>query len=283
MHPGAPTVVCWGELVVDLSPDGAFLGGTAANVARHAATLGARARLVSATGDDAAGAAALGALARLGVDLEHVLCAPGATATVHVGVRDGQPCYRAGARLPWQTLDFSAPLAGALAGADALVFALFAQGTCLDVELLARVTAPRLRVCDLNLRRDVPRALLERVAELAHVIQLDATAAERVGRILQTPDPARALLELGSVELVAVTNGARGARLVRRGAERVSRPPRIAHTAHAVGAGDAFAAAMTLALLARASSEDVLARALEHALAHVESVPEPLRIASVQS
>ncbi|MCE7893681.1 MAG: hypothetical protein DYH12_28955, partial [Sorangiineae bacterium PRO1] len=51
----SPRIVAFGELLFDLFPDGPRLGGAAANMAFHAAALGARALLVSRVGDDPLG------------------------------------------------------------------------------------------------------------------------------------------------------------------------------------------------------------------------------------
>lgn len=61
-----PRLVAIGELLWDLFPDGARLGGAPANVAAHAAALGADAALVSRVGRDAEGVRALRALAARG-------------------------------------------------------------------------------------------------------------------------------------------------------------------------------------------------------------------------
>ena len=59
----SPTVVCWGELVWDLLPDGPRLGGALANVAYHVVRLGGRAVLVTRVGDDELGRQAITRLA----------------------------------------------------------------------------------------------------------------------------------------------------------------------------------------------------------------------------
>jgi fructokinase len=57
-----PEFIAWGELLWDLFPDTARLGGAAANAAYHAHCLGARSLLVSRVGRDPLG---MGARAEL--------------------------------------------------------------------------------------------------------------------------------------------------------------------------------------------------------------------------
>src|SRR5450432_1344717 len=57
-----PRFIAYGELLWDLFPDGARLGGAAANAAYHAACLGAESLLVSRVGSDELGARAVSEL-----------------------------------------------------------------------------------------------------------------------------------------------------------------------------------------------------------------------------
>src|SRR5438552_4982230 len=80
-------VLLVGEVLWDLFPGGAQLGGAPLNVAAHLARLGHAARLVSAVGDDALGEKARSAIASLGVDttlLQLTAKYPTGTATVTV-------------------------------------------------------------------------------------------------------------------------------------------------------------------------------------------------------
>ena len=82
------TVVCFGELLIRLSPPGQELplqsptlkvvyGGAEANVAVGLSRLGSRARMVSVAPDNELGRAALGELRRWGVDVSGVRFGPG--------------------------------------------------------------------------------------------------------------------------------------------------------------------------------------------------------------
>ena len=64
----AAALLCVGEMLWDVLPDGEYLGGAPLNVAVHAARLGFDARLVSRVGDDERGHRALEAIAALGID-----------------------------------------------------------------------------------------------------------------------------------------------------------------------------------------------------------------------
>jgi fructokinase len=272
-----PIIACWGELLWDLfvAPKAALnwrkvLGGSAAAVSAQLAALGAQARLVSAVGDDPEGDRALERLQRGLVDISGVLrCRNSPTAAVLVEITaGGEPAYSAQQRLAWGNVDFEPALSRALPEADALVFSSFAQDTCLDLRALERALEhhrPHFIGCDLNLRAPVAIDYLARIAANADFVKLNQLEYERAALVLSGEDPVSWLLRSGRTQLVAVTAGAAGARLVTRTeviSHASSAPALVVDT---VGAGDAFFAAMTLALLAKLPHREALARATARA------------------
>lgn len=254
-----PLIVCWGELVWDLFPlDDAgaprfVLGGTAAATAAQLAARGARARLVSAVGSDALGAAAIGELEKRGVD-GRLVALPGAeSACVSILVDDtGEPHYEPKHRFDWAAIDFTDALASALDDAKALTFSVFAQHQQLELgglEAACSRAALQLVACDLNLRRPTPASLLRRVAKLSHVIKLNAREYELTRAALGGAEPSDWFFTHGRCELVALTRGPLGAEL--RTPSGVIAHPGAAqgYVRDSVGAGDAFLAAFVLASL----------------------------------
>ncbi|HIE60424.1 MAG TPA: carbohydrate kinase family protein, partial [Microbacterium sp.] len=110
--------------------------------------------------------------------------------------------------------------------------------------------------------RDIPASVLQR-ADL--VIVNDAEFA--------------ALPSVSAAQLVVVTHGARGASLWRDGERVLTAPSPVVEAVSAVGAGDAFSAAITLAVHAGWPDEVALAAACAvgaDAVTHVGAQP-PLR------
>ena len=243
--------MCWGELLWDLFPDGPRLGGTAANLAYHAAQLGARALLVSRVGDDELGRRALHELEQAGVDVGQVqLDAERPTGTVNVSLEDGEPRFRIGERVAWERIELRDDLVPVLERAAAFCFGTLAQRTPLGCASLEQALTHVVghRVLDLNLRPpQVDAALLERAIERATVIKLNEAEHALVAELLGA-NPVGALLGRG-VELVALTRGARGAELFTR-AGGASHPgfPLSSTEGDRVGAGDAFTAVLVTGL-----------------------------------
>ncbi|MEB2311161.1 MAG: PfkB family carbohydrate kinase [Sorangiineae bacterium] len=241
-------VVSWGELVWDTFADTRRLGGAAANVAYHAAVLGAHASLISRVGDDEPGRAARGALAARGVETTLVQVDPERpTGRVEVATIDGEPRYQIAEQAAWDRIAFDADARAAVLRADVLVYGTLAQRTVLGrgalAEALAAAPARCLRLCDLNVRPPFDtREVIDEAIRHASAVKLNEAEAARLVAATGASDAVDYLLARG-VGLVALTRGAAGA-LLASPRERLESAGVAVSTADgdAVGAGDAFSA-----------------------------------------
>jgi fructokinase len=240
------TILVWGELLWDLFPDGAQLGGAPANVAWHLGLLGAAPRLVTRVGDDERGREATARMTSAGVDVSLVqVDGERATGVVEVAIERGEPRYRLVPGRAWERITFGDDVAAALAGASAVVFGTLAQrtdeGLAAWKAMIDAAPASCLRVCDPNLRPGhLDRRALEAALAVADVVKLNDGEVAACQRELGIADPVGWLRDRGA-RLVAVTHGAAGSTLV--GAERVT----VAGVASGpggdnVGCGDAYVA-----------------------------------------
>lgn len=216
-------------------------GGKGANQAVAAARLGAVTRLVSAVGSDATGTRLLSELRAAGVNTEGVQVVDHITGTAVVLVD--------------------------AAGENSIVVCRGANG---------RIDSTAVRI-------EPGSALLAQLEVDMHVVEaavlacpglvalnpspaqaLPARLRERVDLFIVNEGEYEALPEIHMAPLIAVTLGASGARLLRRGRMIASAPSPAEQVVSTVGAGDAFAAALTVALLRGWSHQDSL-----HAAARV--------------
>jgi fructokinase len=201
-----PRILVWGEILWDLFPDGAQLGGAPANVAWHLAMLGADVALVSRVGDDARGRLAVERLAARGVDTSLVQVDPErATGEVQVAVAAGEPKYRLVPGCAWERIAFTAEVRAALAGARAIVFGTLSQraddGFASWRELVAHAPAGCVRVCDVNLRPDhLDRRAVDGAFAAADVLKINDRELAAIGH-----EP--------RARLLAITHGPAGATL----------------------------------------------------------------------
>lgn len=261
-----PPVLCFGEILWDILPHGAFPGGAPFNVAYHLHRLGVPVWPVSAIGSDDLGRQLLQRLDSWGVSTaavtRHTSLPTGyVTATL---APSGDAHYAIALDVAWDRIAVDgAPLAAA-AFAPALVFgslALRSEENCRSLARLANMLpSSAWRVFDVNLRAPHDDlALVRRTASFANVLKLNAAEAARLADgSNETPGReeahARQLAQQLNLPIICITAGARGAGLLRNGqwTWAVGRPVVVADT---VGSGDAFLAAF-LAGLMRGSHSD---------------------------
>lgn len=212
-------------------------GGKGANQAVAAARLGATSRLISAVGRDAAGAELLASLRAAGVVTDGVQVVDDATGTAIVvvdatGENSIVVCRGANGRID--------PAAVRIEPGSAML----AQ---LEVDMTIVESAARACTGFVALNPSPAQDLPERLRTQADLVIVNEGEYE-------------ALPEIHMSRLVALTLGAAGARLLRRGRVVASAPSLAPKVVNTVGAGDAFAAALTVALL-RGWSDEVALRA----------------------
>ena len=256
----------------DVFPDGEHFGGAPANVAVHAAGLGAEALMISAVGKDARGDEALQRLAAFGVDCSAVArLADHPTGVVHVRIdAAGLPSYDIAVGSAWDFIPWTAPVERAAQRADAICFGTLAQASPESRATIRRAVAATReaawRLFDVNLRQTYyDAALLLASLDLANAVKLNEEELPVVARLcgLESVTPVEQLRELCGrfgLRLAALTRGARGSLLVSaRGVWDASAPrTEIVDT---VGAGDAFTAALLVGMLAGESPDAVNRRA----------------------
>ncbi len=266
-------VVGIGELLWDLLPTGAQIGGAPANFSYHAGALGAQARTISRVGDDTLGHELLAQLQALGVSTECVQVDPiMPTGTVAVEIdADGQPCFDIRANVAWDHLQVDAAAMHAASSADALCFGTLAQRDPVSRAairtLVAASPSDALRVLDVNLRQQYySRALIEESLALATVLKVNDLELPRLVALFSLDGDLRSqldqLAERWQLRAIALTRGDRGSVLLTTHAWSEHPGVRV-DVKDTIGAGDAFTAAMTVGLLSGWALDDVNAHANE--------------------
>jgi fructokinase len=260
---GQKVVIGLGELLWDLLPEGARLGGAPANFAVMAGRLGDLAVVASRVGADALGRQAREELAELPAESDFLQSdSEYATGTVTVRLEGGEPQYTIHEPVAWDRLALTPEWRELARQADAVCFGTLAQRSeGSQATILAFLDETRrecVRVFDVNLRAphwsgEVLRGGLGRATivklnagELRQVLMGSGACPHPVEKADEEEilRGARRLLERYPLELVCVTLGAQGSLLVtRRGDHR--HYGLAAKVKDTVGAGDAFTAALT--------------------------------------
>ena len=218
-----------GETVTD-AEFGQFPGGKGANQALAAARLGAEVSLVACVGEDANGDEALALLKDGGVDLsacvQHHTEPTGVALILVASSGENQIVVVPGANKALRPdLVVSLPQADALIGQLEVPVDTLSHAVSLFNGFVALNLAPAM---------DVPVELIHR----ADLVIVNETESVFFGERLQE-----------APGLVARTFGARGAVLSRSGRVIAEAKPPVVDAVDATGAGDAFSAALTLALV----------------------------------
>ena len=200
-------------------------GGKGANQAAAAARLGGSARMVGAVGDDAQGQRMLEALAAAGVDTADVAVLPEPTGTALIVVdRDGENqivvCPGANSQLSLDRVEFDP---------EETVLCQLEVGLPVVLEAARRHSG--YFVLNAAPAMDLPAELLER----CDVVIVNESEYALV--------PA-----LASAKLVAVTYGGDGSAMFEHGRKVAEASSVAVAVVNTVGAGDAFCAALVLAL-----------------------------------
>ncbi|MEO7599455.1 MAG: PfkB family carbohydrate kinase, partial [Opitutus sp.] len=268
---GAPTVVCFGEVLWDCLPKGLFLGGAPINAAYHLAKQGLRVLPVSAVGRDLLGNEVLRRVTGWGLDVSYIARSPNLpTGTVIAELdRKGVATYDIVRQVAWDQIPFSPKLRALSPVPSAVVFGTLALRTPANrrsLEQLLRTWPNALRVVDLNFRPPFNTEAAKNFAlRNAQLVKLnDSELAELTRRKVRSADglrrSAESLARQHQLARICVTAGARGAGLLWYG-EWFWESGREIKVRDTVGSGDAFLGALLGALLNSASPATALSRA----------------------
>ncbi len=277
--PARPVVVGLGEVLWDRFPDGDRLGGAPANVAYTASRLGAEGRIASRVGADEPGRRLKRELAARGLPVDDIQDDPALpTGSVAVELLAGQPRYVIATPAAWDALEFTPAWERLAARADAVCFGTLARrdprSRAAIGRFLERVPRRGVRLFDLNLRQSFyDLDVIEAGLRAANALKLNEEEGQRLAALLGAPAEAviARLFEAYPLEWIALTRGAAGCELHSRGETVRAAAPPVA-CVDAVGAGDAFTAALLLGLAGRRPLREIAERA-NRLGAHVASRP----------
>jgi fructokinase len=250
--PSRPLILTLGEILWDLLPGGKQLGGAPANFGCHAAQLGADVRIVSAVGDDELGREILMRLRGHDLDTSLIAVDPQhPTGTVTVTLAAGQPTYTIHERVAWDFIPATPALIDLAGRADCVCFGTLAQRGPDSREtiraVLSRTRPDSVRVFDINLRQHYyDRGMIDGSLGRATVLKINDQEIATLGE-----SPVGLFSRFPGLRLIALTRGSDGSALYAADGSVAEHPGYpAAPMADAIGAGDAFTAALAVGLLA---------------------------------
>lgn len=282
--PARPVIVSVGEILWDRFPKEAQLSGAPANVAIHAAALGAESWLVSAVGNDSLGNMAYSRLDEAGVHratVPQILSRKTGTVLMRPDAK-GMAKYDFAEDAAWDHMPWTPAIEKAVKRAEALAFGTLAQRSQLSrdtVRHAAGATPPRAwRLFDVNLRqRFYDGETIRTSLTLANAVKMNEQELPEVARLAgvqgtSDSDVLLALCEKFALRLAVLTRGTRGA-LLRSHTLSVEVSAPEMPVVDFVGAGEAFTAALLVGLVEGLSLDQVGTKACALA-AYVRSQPQ---------
>jgi fructokinase len=246
-------IVGIGELLWDVFPDGKYPGGAPFNFAWHALMLGAEAGVISRAGQDDLGRELLEVIKAAGFDTRLIQQDDRhPTGTVKVTLAHGQPSYTITENVAWDFIEATAAAGAAVREADVVCFGSLARRSARSSETIAALIAEAGQakiIFDVNLRQKFyTREILENSLRAANVAKLNGEELCIIGKMLAPGEsPAEGLLRRYELDLVVETLGAEGCAM-HSASGCLRRPAFKVEVADAVGAGDAFTAALAIGL-----------------------------------
>ncbi|MBR7025983.1 MAG: carbohydrate kinase [Bacteroidales bacterium] len=257
-------IVGIGEILFDLLPSGAQLGGAPANFAYHVCCLGGRGVAVSAIGKD-----------KLGEEVKTILAAKKLeavlpevdypTGVVHVDLDGrGVPQYTIVEDVAWDNVPYTQEMKELARNAAAVCFGTLAQRNPVSratvMDFIADMPADSLKVYDINLRQHFySRVIIEDSLRVADILKINdeeiAVVSDLLGLDASPEQACRSLISMYGLRLVILTKGADGSEVITPDAKYSVECPKV-KIADTVGAGDSFTAAFVQAYLRGDSIEN---------------------------
>ena len=263
-----------GEVLFDLLPEGKQLGGAPANFAYHATCLGGNGVVISAVGCDSLGDEVVELLDAKGVN-HHIARVDAPTGVVRVTLNErGIPCYEICEGVAWDQLQLNDEIVSLAKRCDAICFGTLAQRSETSRQviysLIEAIPAERnaLIIYDINLRQHYySKELIETSLNYCNILKINDEEFLTIAEMLElgTNDyeiGARQIIERYGVGMVVVTCGENGSFTVTENEISQCDTPKV-KVVDTVGAGDAFTAALCVALLQGKSLREVHRSAVE--------------------
>jgi fructokinase len=248
-------VVGIGEVLWDILPGVACLGGAPANFAYITTLMGDQGIVASRVGEDSRGIDALRRMEELGLDIDHVqIDREHATGTVKVEVDGGgQARFQIAHPVAWDFLEWTTDWQRLAEWADAVCFGSLAQRSAESQGTIRRflgATSPgTVKVFDVNLRQSYysPDTISNSI-KLADIVKLNDEELPKIMSLMKLPhrderSSAQRLIAEYELKLVCITRGGQGSLLI-RGKECSEHPGFHVRVADTVGSGDAFTAGL---------------------------------------
>lgn len=250
-------VICFGEVLWDIFPEGKKIGGAPLNVALRLKALGTSAAIISKVGRDQLGERLIKYVKEQGLITQHIQeDSQFETGRVNVTLdQNGSASYEIAYPAAWDKITLNPTLEEEVAKADLFLFgSLVTRDSISKESLLALLKKARFKVFDVNLRTPhYTQSLLEELMLIADFIKFNDEELEEIStamgcRELTLEERLNFIAKQTNTKHICVTKGGDGALLLFNNHlyEQKGFTVKVTDT---VGAGDSFLATLLEGLL----------------------------------
>lgn len=242
-------IVCFGEVLWDMLPEGNKIGGAPLNVAYHLHKLGMDAALISRVGDDALGRRIHGFIERKGLSrsiLQTDTIHPTSTVEAQV-LPNHEITYNIIENVAWDFIEYDHSINELITKADYLVYgSLITRNNISRNALYKILESPLIKVLDVNLRKPFySKETLHYLLLKANIVKMNETELGLISEWFDfrgtDQEKMQALSNAFSLDILITTYGSKGAYLLYQDKISFEKGMEI-KVADTVGSGDAFLA-----------------------------------------
>ena len=249
-------IICFGEILWDLFPDGKKLGGAPFNVASSLKNLGADVEFISRIGNDSLGKELLMKVKNHGVSISHIQKdAIYSTGEVQVNLNSsGVAQYEISKDAAWDFIEVLPETIEMVRSASAFIFgSLIARSKSFEA-LNSFLKVSKFRVFDLNLRPPFyNQSLLFQLMQQSDMIKFNDEELYKIANDMKSPfnsvnQHIEFIVKKTNVNIICVTKGKYGAVLYHKGDWFYNSGYKV-KVVDTVGAGDSFLATLVNGLV----------------------------------
>ena len=262
-------VICFGEVLWDIFPEGEKIGGAPLNVALRLKALGISSVIVSKVGQDTLGKRLIEFIKEQGLITKHIQQDPQfETGKVNVSLdRNGSASYEIAYPAGWDKITLQPTLEAEVSQADLFLFgSLVTRDSVSKESLMALLKKARFKVFDVNLRAPhYTQSLLEELMLMADFIKFNDEELVEISTAMGCKEKTleqrlNFIAKQTNTKQICVTRGGDGALLLLNN-QLYDQKGFAVKVADTVGAGDSFLATLLEGLLTGKKPEAALENA----------------------
>ncbi|ACC97924.1 Extracellular sugar kinase family [Elusimicrobium minutum Pei191] len=242
-----------GEVLLDVFPGGAKMGGAPANFAWYCSQYGSEAYIVSAVGNDTNGKRILRELKENGVSTKFVqICKSRPTGIVNVTLdKNSVPRYDIVKNVAWDNIEFTPELKKLAKKADVICFGSLAQRSAKSRKtiesILKNAKKNAVKIFDINIRQNYySKMIIKSSLKQSTVLKISSeelpAAAKLFGFKGTVFEVCKSFLKKFKLDIVVLTKSEEGSSIITKNNEYPHKAVKVKKLADTVGAGDSFSA-----------------------------------------